>query len=103
MKSPTEEVPTAADTANADALVRSSLIRAEAMAALTASKCRANELFCAYMERNLAAIHVGEGAYRVAVTDDKGNISAGARGPMSAAELIALLRTRADFERIGWR
>ena len=86
---PNEEAPSASETAAADAAARAALVSADALAAITAvGLSHAARLLEPHVTARLAAVHTGDGNYRVVGVDAHGEPRAGARGPMSATEIV---------------
>jgi hypothetical protein len=86
-----------------DATARQALIRAEALTAVTQSGFSMPELLVPVLEKQLIAVAPGEGdPLRVVAIDEKGTILTGAKGPMTANELVNQLKTHPSFAK-GWK
>lgn len=72
---------------------RAALVRAESLAALAAADCRHPTLLSPMIEKELRAIHVDDGGFRVFAVDERGNVKPGQWGQATARDVVARVIT----------
>lgn len=100
---PTEEALRPEDVAALEKNARNMLIDAHALSGLIASGCRDPFLFLPLAAKQLKAIHLGAGEFRVVAADEKGEIRQGPRGPLDGSDVARELKQEPGFFEIGWR